>query len=60
VDGAESRTGEHRDRDLGDHRHVDRDPVALPDAEAGEHVRGLLHVAVEIRVGDRPLVVVLA
>ncbi len=33
VDGSDPGAGEHRDDLLGDERHVDADPVALPDAE---------------------------
>jgi hypothetical protein len=60
VDRADARAGEHRDHGFGNHRQVDRDDVALADAERGEHVRGLLHVAVEVGVGDRALVARLA
>ncbi len=34
VHGADARAGQHRDHGLGDHRHVDDDPVALGDAES--------------------------
>ncbi len=44
--------GQHRDRDLGDHRHVDRDPVALLDAQLGQRVRGLADLVLELGVGD--------
>ena len=33
VDGPQPRAGQHGDQRLGDHRHVDDDPVALLDAE---------------------------
>ena len=56
----EPRAGEHRDRQLGDHRHVDRDPVAGPDAELLERVGGLLDLAQEVGVGQRPGVARLA
>jgi hypothetical protein len=36
------RAGEHRDHGLGDHRQVDRDPVAGRDAELEQRVRALL------------------
>ena len=38
---------------LGDHRHVDRDAVAGPDAELDERVRGLLDLPMEVGEGDR-------
>ena len=44
--------GEHRDRRLGDHRQVDRDPVTGPDAERRQGVRGLRHLAQQVGVGD--------
>ena len=37
--------GEHRDRQLGDHRQVDRDPVARRDAQLAERVGGPVHAA---------------
>ena len=46
VRGADPRAREHRDDDLGDHRQVDPDDVALADAELLERVREPLHVAV--------------
>ena len=52
--------GEHRDRQLGDHRHVDRDPVARLDAELLERVGGLRHLALEVAEGQRPGVARLA
>ena len=51
VDGADPGAGEHRDRQLGGHRHVDRDAVALRDAERLEHVGELVHLPVEVPVG---------
>ena len=44
--------GQHRDHGLGDHRQVDRDPVALLDAELGQRVRGLADLVLELGVGD--------
>ena len=51
--GADASAGEHGDRQLGDHRHVDGDAVALRDAEPLEDVGEPLHVAVQVGVGDR-------
>ena len=50
---SQSGTGEHRDRRLGDHRHVDRDPVALANAQFRQGVCGPAHLTFEIGVGDR-------
>jgi hypothetical protein len=52
VDGAEACAGQHRDRRLGDHRQVDRDAVALADAEPLEGVGEAAHVAVQLAVAD--------
>ena len=52
VRGAEPRTGEHRDHGLGDHRHVDRDPVTGLHAELDQGVGGLAHLVLELGVGD--------
>ena len=52
VRGAEARAGEHRDHGLGDHRHVDRDPVTGLDAELDQRVGGLAHLVLELGVGD--------
>ena len=60
VRGADPGAGEHRDRQLRDHRHVDRDAVAGPDAELLERVGRLLDLAQEVRVGERPRVARLA
>ena len=48
-----ARAGEHGDRNLGHHRHIDRHSIALLYAERLQGVRRLLHLAVEIVVGDR-------
>ena len=42
VDGADPRTGEHRESRFGNHRHVDQHAVALADAEA-LHDRSAAH-----------------
>ena len=60
VGRADPGAGEHRDRQLGDHRHVDRDPVAGLDAELLERVGGLRHLALEVAEGQRPGVARLA
>ena len=47
VDRADARAGEHRDGELGDHRHVDGDAVALLDAVLLEHVGEAADLVVE-------------
>ena len=56
VDRPDPRAGEHRDRELRDHREVERDAVALADPEAPQDVGELGDLAVEVAVGQRPLV----
>ena len=47
------RAREHHRGQLGHHRHVDRDAVALRDAELGERVRDAARLVQEPLVGDR-------
>ncbi len=56
MDGADAGAGEHGDGQLGDHGHVDGDPVALLDPQALQDVCELVHVPVEVPVGEGPLV----
>ena len=56
VGCADARARQHRHDGLGDHRHVDRDPVALLDAEVGQGVGGLGDLVLELGVGDVPRV----
>ncbi len=44
--------GEHRDRQLRDHRHVDRDAVARRDPEFEQGVGRPAHLALEVGEGD--------
>jgi hypothetical protein len=48
--GTESCAGEHRHDGLGDHRHVDGDPVTGLHAQLGEGVGRPVHLALEIGV----------
>ncbi|KAF5032341.1 hypothetical protein DSECCO2_618300 [anaerobic digester metagenome] len=57
VDRSEAGAGEHCYDLLGYHRHVDADPVALPDAEAREAVRELADGLQKLAVGVGPLFV---
>ncbi len=53
MDGADAGAGQHGDDRLGDHRHVDGDPVAPRDAQFGEGVGGLGDHVLQLGVGDR-------
>ena len=52
VRGADACAREHGHDSLGDHRQVDRHAVPRGDAELGEGVRGLAHLALQLGVGD--------
>ena len=52
MGGTELGAGQHRDRELRDHRQVDRDTVATPDAQLPERVGGAVHVALQVAVGQ--------
>ena len=52
MDRADPSAGEHRHRDLGDHRQVDRDPVALFDASRLQDIGEPAHRFVQFAVGD--------
>jgi hypothetical protein len=60
VRRADPRAREHRDDHLGDHRQIDPDDVSLADAQLLERIREPLHVAVQVGVGDRALLALLA
>ena len=49
---ADARARQHRDHGLGDHRHVDRDPVAGLHAQVDQRVGGLADHVLELGVGD--------
>ncbi len=52
MDGADPGGGQHGDDELGDHGHVDGDPVALLDVFGPEDVGKLAHFLVELGVRD--------
>ena len=52
VRRADAGAGEHGDRHLGHHRHVDRDAVARLDAERLQDVGELAHLAVQLLVAS--------
>ena len=54
---ADPRAGEHRDRQLRDHAHVDRHRRALADAQRPQRVRQPRGLAQEIRERDDPPIV---
>src|SRR5689334_22200044 len=45
VDRSDARAGEHRDRGLRHHRHVERYTVAAPDAQPTNHIRESVYFA---------------
>ncbi len=51
MDRADPCAGEHRRRGLGDHRHVDHDPVAAPDAALLQQVREAAGLFVQLAIG---------
>ena len=60
VRGADSRACEHRDRQLGNHRHVDRDAIASANPEVTQPVGEAVDVVEQLAVGDRPAIARLA
>ena len=60
VRRADPSAGEHRDDDLGNHRQVDADDVALADAALLERVGAALDVGEQLGVRDVALLALLA
>jgi hypothetical protein len=52
MDGAHARAGEHRNRGLGDHRHVDRDAIAFLHAEPAQRIAEAADLLVQFPVRD--------
>ena len=52
------RAGQHRDRKLGHHAHVDADHVALADSQGAQRRREPAHVLLQLGERDRPVVFV--
>src|SRR5438270_4346691 len=52
MDRTDSSASEHRDGGLGDHRQINRHPVALLDAPCLQRVREPAHRLVQLAVGD--------
>jgi hypothetical protein len=52
MDGADARARKHRDRGLGNHRHVDADPVALGDTLSLQDVAEFADLAQQLSVGQ--------
>ena len=55
VHRANARTGEHADRRLRHHRHIEHDTVALLDAEVAQDPSQYLGLALERAIGERAL-----
>ena len=56
MDGTDPGAGQHGEGGLRDHRHVDRDGVALADSLRLQHVGEAADLRVEVAIGDRPRV----
>ena len=56
VDRADPGAREHRDDRLGQHRQIDRHPIALLHAESLERVGAATHLAREVPVGEHPAI----
>ena len=52
MDRADPRASEHRHRRFGDHRHVDHDAIAAPDAACLEQIGEAACFAVELAIGE--------
>ena len=52
VGQAEAGAGQHREHRLGDHRQVDRHPVAGLEPQRDQRVRGLADLGLQLGVGD--------
>ena len=60
VDRPDTGACQHRDRELGQERHVDRDAVAFDDPERFQHVRKHRDLTIQIEVSERACVAGLA
>ena len=54
VRRSDPRAGEHRDRKLGHHAHVDPDAVALLHSKLEQPVGEAAHLVLQLRIADRP------
>ena len=52
MNGADARTGQHGEERLGDHGHVDNDPVALADPQIPQHSGQRADLVEQLRIGD--------
>src|SRR5262245_64458656 len=52
MNGADAGACEHRDRRLGNHRHIDGDAVAFLDAARLEHIRKAANVRVQLLISE--------
>ena len=55
MNRADAGASQHRNRGLGDHREIDRDPIAFLDAAPLQHVGEPAHSLVQLAVGDPPI-----
>ena len=54
MDRADAGAGQHRERRLGHHRHVDQHAVALDDAEARQHAGQTRDLVAQLAIGEMP------
>src|SRR5688572_13603302 len=52
MDRADARASEHRDGGVGNHRHINRDPIAFLHAERLERIRALTHALIQLTISD--------
>src|SRR6476620_5616028 len=57
VDGADARAGKDSETGLGDHRHVDDDPIALAHSERLHGCRETIYLGMQLAKGVRLLLV---
>ena len=53
VRDADPRAGQHRDRQLRNHAHVDRDAIAFLDAERLQHIGEPADFVMQLLIGQR-------
>ena len=55
MNGADACTGQHRNHRFRHHRHIEKNAVALADAEVAQHAAEHLRLGEQAMVGDGPL-----
>ena len=52
MDGPDARAGQHGDDKFGNHGHVERHPISLPDAQGTQRVRHAADLGIEHLIGE--------